>query len=157
MARSRLLMLLGWAALAGGPLAGWTLGRTDETAVAYGGAPARWPMVLATAAPGAVAAALLLLTGARGARARARRGEVALGTTDRLLVGASGLAGWVCAVLCAFILGAAALLLAGPLALIGTFAVLLVGFSLVGRGRTPAPGYRPRPGRPRDLGDPRNS
>lgn len=157
MARARLLMLLGWAALAGGPLAGWALGRTDEAAVAYGGAPERWPVVLGAAVPSAVAAALLLLTGARGAGRQARRGGLALGPADRLLAAASRLAGWACAGLCALALGTAALFLAGPLALIGGLALAIVGFSLVGRGRTPAPGYRPLPGRARDLGDPRNN
>ena len=70
------------------------------------------------------------------------------------LVAASRAAGWACA-------GASglALLLAmvfgGPLGIIGGFGLLLVAFSLVGRGRTPAPGYRANAGRPDTFEDPR--
>jgi hypothetical protein len=149
-------MLLGWAALAGGPLAGWALGAADANAVAYGGTPARWPAVLGAAVPSAFAAALLLLNGALRARARAARGALALRGADRALVEASRWAGWACVALCAFALGTA-MLLGGPLGLIGGFGLLIVLFSLAGRGRAPAPGYRVNPGRPRDIGDPRNN
>lgn len=156
MARYRLLMLLGWAALAGGPLAGWRLGRPGADVAVYGGAAPRWPMVLGAAVPSVAAAALLLLNGALRADARARRGELAPGAADRALAAASRWAGWACAAATAFALGTA-MLLGGPLGIIGGFALLLVTFSLVGRGRAPAPGYRPNPGRPRDVGDPRNN
>jgi hypothetical protein len=85
--RYRLLMLLGWLALAGGPLLGWLAGRPDQgPAVAYGGGGARWAAALGAAVPAVFAAALLLLNGALRARARHRRGELALGVADRALV-----------------------------------------------------------------------
>ena len=147
-------MLLGWAALLGGPLAGWAAARPADAAVAYGGAAAGWPVVLGAAVPSAFAAALLLLNGALRAHARHRRGELALGAADRALVAASRAAGWACAAASGLAL-AGAMIFGGPLGIIGGFGLLIVLFSLVGRGRTADPSYRPNAGRPAGLRDPR--
>ena len=149
-------MLLGWAALVGGPLAGWLAGRTDPGLAAYGaqGGAERWPVVLGLALPSVLAGALLLLNGALRARARAGRGELALGRGDRALVEASRLAGWACVAVLGVAL-AAAMAFGGPLGIIGGFGLLLAAFSLVGRGRTPAAGYRANAGKPDTFEDPR--
>ncbi len=154
MARYRLLMLLGWAVLAGAPLAAWRLARPDPAAVAYGGGGAAWAAALTVALPSALAAALLLLNGALRARGGQRRGDLALGAGDRALVALSAAAGWLCAGACGLALLTAAVF-GGPIGIIGAFGLLIVLFAFVGRGRAPAPGYRAGPGRPRGLDDPR--
>ena len=153
MVRYRLLMLLGWLALAGGPLLGWLAGRPDQgPAVAYGGGGARWAAALGAAVPAVFAAALLLLNGALRARARHRRGELPLGVADRALVAASRAAGWACAGASGLAL-LIAMVFGGPLGIIGGFGLLLVLFAFVGRGRGVAPGYRPQGGRRRPRAD----
>ncbi len=153
MARYRLLMLLGWAVLAGGPLLAWRAARPDRgAAVAYGGTSGSWAAAVGVALPSALAAALLLHNGALRARARRRRGEVAPGAGDRLLVAASVAAGWACAGVSGAAL-AVAMAFGGPLGIIGGFGLLIVLFAFVGRGRTPAPGYRSQGGRRRPRAD----
>ncbi len=154
MARYRLFMLLGWAALLGGPLAGWLAARPAEAAVAYGGTASRWPTVAVALAPSLFAAALLLLNGALRADARRRVGGLSLAAGDRALVGASRWAGWACAAVCGVGL-VGAMVFGGPLGIIGGFGLLLVLFSLVGRGRAPAAGYRANAGKPEGFRDPR--
>ncbi len=153
MARYRLLMLLGWAALAGGPLAAWRLARPDRgAAVAYGATSASWVAAAGVALPSALAAALLLLNGALRARGRLRRGELAAGAGDRALVAASVAAGWACAGVSGLAL-LLAMAFGGPLGIIGGFGLLLVLFAFVGRGRGVAPGYRSEGGRRRPRAD----
>jgi len=153
VARYRLLMLLGWAVLVGGPLLGWRAGRPDPSVfTAYGSTPGRWGTALGVALPSAFAAALLLLNGALRARARYGRGELSLGAADRTLVALSRVAGWACAAVSGAAL-LAAMVFGGPLGIIGGFGLLLVLFAFVGRGRTPAPGYRAQGGRRRPRAD----
>lgn len=153
MARYRLLMLLGWAVLVGGPLLGWRAGRPDPNAfTAYGNTAGGWATALGVAVPSAFAAALLLLNGALRARARHRRGALTLGTGDRALVLLSQVAGWACVGVSGLALLAAAVF-GGPLGIIGAFGLLLVLFAFVGRGRGVAPGYKAQGGRRRPRAD----
>ncbi len=153
MARYRLLILLGWAALVGGPLLGWRLGRPAPSAYqAYGASPVGWLTALGVGLPAALVAALLLLNGALRARGRHRRGELALGAGDRALVAASAAAGWACAAVFGVAL-LTAMVFGGPPGIIGGFGLLIVLFAFVGRGRTVAPGYRSQGGRRRPRAD----
>jgi hypothetical protein len=147
-------MLLGWAALVGGPAAGWLAARRDAAAVAYGASPAGWPGVAAALVPSVAAGALLLLNGGLRARGRARSGAWAPGAADRALVAASVVAGWACAAASGLAL-LTAMIFGGPLGIIGGAGLLLVLFSFVGRGKAPAPGYRANAGRPSTFEDPR--
>jgi hypothetical protein len=148
-------MLLGWAALAGGPLLAWRLARPDPAVATYGGGGTAWGAAVVVALPSALAAALLLLNGALRARGAQRRGDLALGAGDRALVLLSTAAGWLCVGVCGLALLAAAVF-GGPIGIIGAFGLLIVLFAFVGRGRAPAAGYRAGPGRPRGLDDPRD-
>ncbi len=152
MARYRLLMLLGWAALAGGPLLAWRLARPDPAVATYGGGGTAWGAAVVVALPSALAAALLLLNGALRARGAQRRGDLALGAGDRALVAARAAAGWACAGVSGLAL-LVAMAFGGPLGIIGGFGLLLVLFAFVGRGRAPAAGYRAQGGRPRPRAD----
>jgi hypothetical protein len=153
VARYRLLMLLGWAVLLGGPLVAWRAARPDQgAAVAYGASTGSWVAAVAVGLPSALAAALLLLNGALRARGRHRRGELALGAPDRALVATSVVAGWTCAGISGVAL-LGAMVFGGPLGIIGGFGLLMVLFAFVGHGRGVAPGYRAQGGRRRPRAD----
>ncbi len=134
----RALLLVGWAVLLLGPLAGALVfvRAEDPTAVAYGSTPpSRALAALEAAVPAGVVAGALFSVVA----ARVRRSGTLLARPDEMLVAASQLAGWLLAAVGAVLL-LAAMIFGGPPGIIGGFATFIVVFSLAGRGRRRAAG-----------------
>ena len=129
----RALLLLGWALLVLGPAAGALLlvPPVDETVQVYGATP---PSRALAAAEGGAPAALVAVVLFFVVVGRVRRSGGAASRFDEGLVAATELASWVLAGLAVLVV-ALLVLLGGPLGIIGAFAAVIVGFSLLGRRR----------------------
>ena len=129
----RALLIVGWAVLLLGPLAGALVfvRPEDATAVAYGSTPpSRALAALEAAVPAGIAAGVLFsVIGGRVRRAGAR-----LSPVDELLVTWSQMAGWLLTAIGAVLL-LAVMVFGGPPGIIGGFATFILVFSLAGRGR----------------------